>query len=363
MAALRIHRLRNDAHVADSCLLDRVHDRGEGAKRHIFVRAQEDRLVLRIANFLAETRPDLVDVDGIVAQKNSLRFVDADDEALFGDLFDGASVRDVDFDSGLQHGRGHHENDEQHEDDIHQRRDVDVGKRRLSASVGGGEGHQRRASVAGIAGWRSVVCVCRSTRLSISRVKSSLREAISRTEPMMRLYAITAGMAAASPAAVVIRASEIPGATARKVAAPAVPRPWKASMIPQTVPNNPINGVTAPVIASHGTLRSRRVISSEDAICMARWIATRLWMPPVIPIWRLNSSTAPANTPTSGLGRNCSATEAMSCMRCALRKARTKRPLCPRARRIKRHLERITAQESTLNAMSRRSTDFATGPV
>jgi hypothetical protein len=40
-------------------------------------------------------------------------------------------------------------------------------------------------------------------------------------------------------------------------------------------------------------------------------------------------------------------------MRCALRKARTKRPLCPRARRMSRHLERMTAQESTLNAMSR----------
>ncbi len=61
---------------------------------------------------------------------------------------------------------------------------------------------------------------------------------------------MTAGMAAARPAAVVTRASEIPGATARNVAAPAVPSPWKASMIPQTVPNRPMNGVTAPVIAS-----------------------------------------------------------------------------------------------------------------
>ena len=42
----------------------------------------------------------------------------------------------------------------------------------------------------------------------------------------------------------------MPGATARKVAAPEVPRPWKASIIPQTVPNSPMNGVTAPVVAS-----------------------------------------------------------------------------------------------------------------
>jgi len=38
----------------------------------------------------------------------------------------------------------------------------------------------------------------------------------------------------------------------------AVPRPWNASMIPQTVPNNPMKGVTAPVMASQGTLRSMR---------------------------------------------------------------------------------------------------------
>ena len=44
-------------------------------------------------------------------------------------------------------------------------------------------------------------------------------------------------------------------------------------MIPQTVPNNPMKGVTAAVIASHGTLRSSRVISSEDEICIARWMA------------------------------------------------------------------------------------------
>ena len=31
----------------------------------------------------------------------------------------------------------------------------------------------------------------------------------------------------------------MPGATARRVAAPAVPRPWKASMMPMTVPKRP----------------------------------------------------------------------------------------------------------------------------
>jgi len=85
----------------------------------------------------------------------------------------------------------------------------------------------------------------------------------------------------ARPAAVVMRASEMPGATARSVAAPAVPRPWKASMMPQTVPKRPMKGVTAAVMASQGRLRSKRVTSSEAAICNARCRAGMLGGPPV----------------------------------------------------------------------------------
>jgi len=81
------------------------HHGGEGAKRDIFIGAQIDRLVLRIANLLFQARSNLVDVDGIVAEKNFLRFVDADYDTLFGNLFDRAGVRHVDFDSGLQYRR------------------------------------------------------------------------------------------------------------------------------------------------------------------------------------------------------------------------------------------------------------------
>src|ERR1035441_6860039 len=95
-AAVTIHRLGNDAHVADASLLDGVHHGGEGAKGHIFVGAYEYRLVLRVANSLLQTRSDLVDIDGIVAQKDSLGFVDADHQALFGDLLNGAGVGHVD---------------------------------------------------------------------------------------------------------------------------------------------------------------------------------------------------------------------------------------------------------------------------
>src|SRR5260370_20012840 len=114
-------------------------------------------------------------------------------------------------------------------------------------------------------------------------------------------------MAAARPAAVVIRASEIPGATARKVAAPAVPNPWNASMIPQTVPNSPINGVTAPVIASHGTLRSRRRNFPEDWVCVGRLTATKDTVGPVGPIRAFDIAAPPAPTSTHGPGTNTSA--------------------------------------------------------
>src|SRR5277367_5179983 len=90
-----IEGLGNDAHVADTGLLDGVHHGGEGAKGNIFVGTQIDGLMLRIANPLLQSRSDAIDVDGIVAEENFLRFIDTDDEALFGDFFNGASVLNV----------------------------------------------------------------------------------------------------------------------------------------------------------------------------------------------------------------------------------------------------------------------------
>src|SRR6266849_9824852 len=84
LAAMAFERLRDDAHVADAGLLDRVHHRGEGAERHVFVGAEKDRLMLRIANLLAELGSDLIDIDGIVAQKDALLLINADHQAFFG---------------------------------------------------------------------------------------------------------------------------------------------------------------------------------------------------------------------------------------------------------------------------------------
>src|SRR5579872_656785 len=176
--------------------------------------------MLRIADLLPELGPDLVNVDWIVAQKYLLLLVDADHHSLFGDLFHGSGLRNRDLNAGLQYRRRHHKDDEQHQHHVYERSDVDVGESNLCAPVRGSERHYRRTSSATLEAMG-----CRSTAFSISKEKSSHRAAKSRIEPPIRLYAITAGMATTNPPAVVMSASEIPGATARSVAAPLVPSP------------------------------------------------------------------------------------------------------------------------------------------
>jgi hypothetical protein len=75
---------------------------------------------------------------------------------------------------------------------------------------------------------------------------------------------MTAGIAAASPAAVATSASAMPGAYAARLAVPLTPMPRKAFMMPQTVPNSPMNGVALAVVAKKPRLRSNSA-SCTDA--------------------------------------------------------------------------------------------------
>src|SRR3984957_4314081 len=83
-------------------------------------------------------------------------------------------------------------------------------------------------------------------------------------------------MAVTKPAAGGNKASEMPGATARKLAEPAAPRPEKASMMPQTVPKRPIKGETEPVVASQDMPFSARRTSSAAANVIFTVTAERL---------------------------------------------------------------------------------------
>src|SRR5713101_6639896 len=82
LACMGFERLRDDAHVADAGLLDRVHYRGEGAERHVLVGANEDGLMLRVADLLTQLGSDLINIDGIVAQKDALLLINADNQAF-----------------------------------------------------------------------------------------------------------------------------------------------------------------------------------------------------------------------------------------------------------------------------------------
>ena len=87
---------------------------------------------------------------------------------------------------------------------------------------------------------------------------------------------MTAGMAARSPAAVLINASEIPGATVAKSAEPWSPISRKASMIPQTVPKRPMKGVTVAVVAKKVILLSRLSTPSLRRCVTSRSMMSRL---------------------------------------------------------------------------------------
>src|SRR4030042_5838218 len=81
---------------------------------------------------------------------------------------------------------------------------------------------------------------------------------------------MTAGMAAKSPTAVAIRASAMPGATVIRLADRTMPILRKASMMPQTVPKRPMNGVTLPVVARKPIIFSSREISEFEALSRER---------------------------------------------------------------------------------------------
>ena len=65
------------------------------------------------------------------------------------------------------------------------------------------------------------------------------------------LYATTAGIAASRPKAVANNASAIPGATIAKLVFLDIAIDWKEFIIPQTVPNKPINGAVDPTVAKN----------------------------------------------------------------------------------------------------------------
>ncbi len=95
-----LNRLGDDADVGDAGLLDGIHDRGEGTEGNAFVGPQVDDAFGGVGFAVGlEQAWKFVDVDGLVLQEDVLLAVDGDDHALFGELIDGAGLRNCYFDA------------------------------------------------------------------------------------------------------------------------------------------------------------------------------------------------------------------------------------------------------------------------
>jgi hypothetical protein len=135
--------------------------------------------------------------------------------------------------------------------------------------------------------------------------KFSSREAKRVSDVLIWLYASTAGIAATRPMAVANNASAMPGATTARLVLCMAAMAEKECMIPQTVPNSPMNGAVAPTLARNTIQRSSRSISRCTVTVIARSIRSRtlVWeiSAPATRIDRRHSPMAAANTAAIGL--------------------------------------------------------------
>src|SRR5881394_1732817 len=176
------------------------------------------------------TRASLVQVDLAIR-------VDGDDESLFGLDRAHLRTRQAHIDAALHDRSGDHEDDQQHERDVHQRRDIDIGVEGQFAMPAKTSPAQQST--------RHQIRPSRASVPTISCAKPSSSPANRPSRLTYRLYAMTAGTATARPPTVVTKASATPGATA-----------VKASITPSTVPRSPSSGLTEPKVASHGMKRA-----------------------------------------------------------------------------------------------------------
>src|SRR5712664_547921 len=122
--------LGDDADVTDAGLAKSIDNAGENAEGDFLVATEEDG-VLRFFQLRFHFCAELMNVDGVVAEIDFLRFVDRDDQALLGDFLNGMRFGDVEFNAGLQDGSGDHEDDQENEHDVDERHHVDLGERSL----------------------------------------------------------------------------------------------------------------------------------------------------------------------------------------------------------------------------------------
>jgi hypothetical protein len=282
---------------------------------------------MRLAAAYFEAARKVVDVDGLVLQEDVLLLVDGDDHALFGELIDGAGLGDRDFDAGLKHRCGEHEDEQKHKDDVDQRSDVDLGERGLGASFCQEKAMTRKPPLAGL--------------VALALAASSLA-AFSMSVEEFAAEVVHAGTKLAQPGGELVVADdggdgddeaggggdECFGDAGRDGAegggacgAEAVEGVDDAhDGAEEADEGSALRDGGEP---GHAALHVRQGLAG--AVCAARSRATGLRGRPRPPDWRWYSSWISLKTATSGLGLNCSATAAISLRRPDWRKARRKR--------------------------------------
>src|SRR5207253_7888761 len=276
-------RLGHQADARQARVVHRPHDAHHLAVRHGLIGAHVELAVGTRRRDRGELGGELLGRHGRVVQVELPALPHVHDQLLLLPAERaGGHLRQVDRHALLEDRRGHHEDDEQHQHHVDERRDVDLRDR-----LGGGralvEGHLRK---------------CRSAMLRNSDAKVSISDVSTRTWRAKRLYITTAGMAAARPTAVATSASAMPGATAWMLELVVTERPRNAVMIPHTVPKRPMNGAVLAVVARKVRPRSRRVTSCVRARAMARCTFS---MPP-----NSATSSSPPGFPRFALVSRCS---------------------------------------------------------
>src|SRR5205085_5920734 len=242
-----------DGEFRHSRSLEHVEQVRDRAVRRVLVRADDRLHVLAGRLGLSHFRNQRVVVDGNAVEERLAFARHQQRERLLHGLAAVRRPRQLHLD-GLLHdvAGGHHEDDQEHERDVHQRRDVDPGDPLVLVVRSGGRHHLlpfRRCSPDAMA------------------LPSALERPITRLSSRWKmLNASTAGMATNSPTAVATSASEMPAITNEAVLVPPPPlfataRSAKARMIPNTVPNRPMKGALFPKVPStnsHFSYSSRR---------------------------------------------------------------------------------------------------------
>src|SRR2546429_9497264 len=96
--------LSHNTYIVDSGNAQRVDDGGKDPKLDRFVATQENAL-LCVLQLRVNLCSELMNVDRIVTKVDVLAFVDANQDAVLANVFDGFGLGDVDLDAGLQDGR------------------------------------------------------------------------------------------------------------------------------------------------------------------------------------------------------------------------------------------------------------------